>query len=207
MSKFSNAIKVALSAYRRSINLAHRCGSVPSATALVQRHQSLLVPVGRCLDLGCGPAIKNPFGAAELCGVDIRADLDRSVRQANLALEPIPFDADSFDYCTAFDFIEHVPRILAVGQATRFAFLELMNEVHRVLKPGGLFLHRTPAYPAKQAFQDPTHVNIITEETFPMYFCDPHNWAAGYGFAGRFELVDQKWEAATWLIALMRAIK
>lgn len=45
-----------------------------------------------------------------------------------------------------------------------------MNEVHRVLKPNGIFLHQTPAYPSTVAFRDPTHVNIITEETIPHYF-------------------------------------
>ena len=35
-----------------------------------------------------------------------------------------------------------------------------MNEIYRVLKPNGYFLHRTPAFPAKQAFSDPTHVKF-----------------------------------------------
>ena len=37
-----------------------------------------------------------------------------------------------------------------------------MNEIYRVLKPGEMLLHFTPAYPSKEAFQDPTYVNIIT---------------------------------------------
>ena len=84
-----------------------------------------------------------------------------------------------------------------------------MNEIHRILKPGGLFLHVTPAYPSKEVFQDPTHVNFITEDTFPNYFCSPNNWASdlGYGFKGEFDLINQKWIDDIWIASLIRAKK
>ena len=63
-----------------------------------------------------------------------------------------------------------------------------MNEIHRTLKPGGIFLSRTPCYPISSAFTDPTHVNVITADTFPMYFDDKHTWAKMYGFKGSFKL-------------------
>jgi hypothetical protein len=69
-----------------------------------------------------------------------------------------------------------------------------MNELRRILKRGGLFYSATPAFPCKSAFVDPTHVNIITEQTFPCYFCtDPHSgpWVRRYGFNGVFEMGDQ----------------
>ena len=40
-----------------------------------------------------------------------------------------------------------------------------MNEIYRVLKPGGTFYAITPYYPRDEAFVDPTHVNIITNKT------------------------------------------
>jgi SAM-dependent methyltransferase len=143
-----------------------------------------------------------------VCGIDVRASDDPAVVVANLSVAPIPFDDRSFDVVTAFDFIEHVPRI-DLSRDGRFPFVELMNEVHRVLKPGGLFYARTPAYPHADAFQDPTHVNIITEATFRSYFCfhdygDP--WARMYGFAGNFEMVSQGW-AGSWLMTLMRKVE
>ena len=62
-----------------------------------------------------------------------------------------------------------------------------MNEIYRVIEPDGYFLHFSP-YPAKQSFQDPTHVNIITEETFPDYFCSKtaHSMASMYGLKVAF---------------------
>jgi SAM-dependent methyltransferase len=68
-----------------------------------------------------------------------------------------------------------------------------MNEIHRVLKPGGVLLSHTPAYPYSPAFRDPTHVNIISEETFPMYFDDQSALARMYGFKGAFSVVKQGW--------------
>ena len=148
----------------------------------------------RSLDIGCGTSPQNPFSAAECYGVDIRSSPDANVRVADLFIDPIPFDSDMFNYVTAIDFLEHVPRVLWVN-GTRFPFILMMNEIFRVLIPGGIFVSATPAYPHVQAFQDPTHVNIITEDTFPMYFCAPGFSAAMYGFTGKFELIKQEWNA------------
>ena len=162
------------------------------------------------LDLGCGRYPKNPFFAKELRGIDSREDLGSAIYSADLAMDKIPFEDNTFDYCTAFDFIEHIPRSIVIHQyKTLCPFIELMNEIHRVLRPGGLFLHQTPAFPSPEAFQDPTHVNYITENTFPDYFCRPKAWAHshGYGFRGAFELLDQAWLDRAWLVGLMRCIK
>ncbi|NJM13797.1 MAG: methyltransferase domain-containing protein, partial [Synechococcaceae cyanobacterium SM1_2_3] len=149
----------------------------------------------RSLDLGCGPKSKNPFNADEVFGIDVREDLEANIRRADLAVEPIPFADNSFDYVTAYDFLEHIPRLLYVPMR-RNAFVELMNEVYRVLKMGGIFLSHTPAYPHAAAFQDPTHVNIITEMTFPAYFDQINRWATGYGFKGTFLIQKQEWHGA-----------
>lgn len=159
----------------------------------------------RSLDLGCGDVPHNPFFADELCGVDVRSNLAGSIRSADLVLEPIPFDDESFDYVTAFDFIEHLPRVVYTPQR-RYPFVELMNEAHRVLKPGGLFLSHTPAYPHGVAFRDPTHVNIITEETFPLYFDDKSRWASIYGFTGAFKMRMQRWQGPHLLTVLQKTL-
>ena len=145
----------------------------------------------RTLDLGCGLSPRNPFNANELFGVDVRDDLDSNVKKADLVIEPIPYESESFEYLTAFDFIEHIPRVI-YAPSRRNAFIELMNEVYRVLKPGGLFLSSTPAYPHPWTFCDPTHVNHITDTTFLWYFDDANRWASIYGFTGAFRIVHQE---------------
>ena len=143
----------------------------------------------RHLDLGCGPVPRNPYQRDELFGVDLSGSVDGGpIRRANLVMQPIPFADNSFESVSAYDFLEHVPRVMptADGQNTRFPFIELMNEVWRVLKPGGMLYAITPVYPGKAAFQDPTHVNIMTVDTHT-YFTRPQKMAAMYGFTGDFE--------------------
>lgn len=151
----------------------------------------------RHLDLGCGPSPRNPYGRDEAHAVDL-AQPDRLAphlfRRANLSIEPIPHPDSSFESVSAFDFLEHIPRVLGTrdGNGTRFPFIELMDEIHRVLKPGGRFYAVTPAYPRIQAFHDPTHVNFITHGTWE-YFCGAAPGARMYGFAGRFDKLRNEW--------------
>jgi SAM-dependent methyltransferase len=145
----------------------------------------------KTLDMGCGAIPRNPFNADEMYGVDIVDGLGPHVRKADLAIEPIPYDSDSFEFVTAFDFIEHIPRVVYAPQR-RNSFVEFMNEVWRVLKMGGYFLSSTPAYPHPEAFMDPTHVNIITDKTFLAYFDNVNRWAAMYGFNGAFAILQHE---------------
>lgn len=151
----------------------------------------------RHLDLGCGPVPRNPYQQDELFGVDIAPTENSSqitIHQANLTLQPIPFPDHHFDSLSAFDFLEHLPRVLptADGKSTRFPFIELMNEIHRVLRPDGILYALTPCYPAYEAFQDPTHVNIMTEKTHH-YFTGANPLGRMYGFTGQFEARKVEW--------------
>lgn len=148
------------------------------------------------LDLGCGDVPRNPFGANDVYGIDLRSGVD-------LAVQPIPYADNSVDFISAYDFIEHIPRIIYLDGKPRFAFVELMNEIHRVLKPFGQFLSFTPAYPHAPAFRDPTHVNIITEETFPMYFAGGC-LAKMYGFKGLFHVERQEWSPPHLITVLIK---
>jgi tetratricopeptide (TPR) repeat protein len=164
----------------------------------------------KSLDLGCGMKPKNPYNADEVFGIDVRDDIPANIRSADLVIEPIPFDDNIFDFVTAHDFLEHVPRLLYVPER-RNAFVELMNEVYRVLKIGGFFLSYTPAYPHAPAFRDPTHVNIITDETFPLYFGDvnepgQYRWASMYGFKGAFKITFQEWRGVN-LLTIMKKVQ
>ncbi len=140
------------------------------------------------LDLGCGIKPRNPYDCQKLYGVDIRHSSISGweVRSSNLAYEPIPFESSFFDSVSAYDFIEHIPRLMFIPQiGTIFPFVNLMSEIHRVLKPNGIFYAETPCYPAPQIFQDPTHVNFITKDTH-LYFCGDSPDAEIYKFNGKF---------------------
>lgn len=143
------------------------------------------------LDLGAGANLRNPFGCVRVCGVDISGDPSRNIVGADLVLGPIPFDDNSLDFVTSYDFLEHVPRVIYTPQR-RLPFIEIMNEVYRVLKPAGIFMSHTPIFPYGSAFRDPTHVNILTYETFPLYFDDTNMWGKTYGFKGRFRVLEQR---------------
>ena len=158
----------------------------------------------KALDIGCGPKPKNPFNATEVYGIDVRDDIDAGIFRADLVVDPIPFPEQSFDFVTAHDFLEHIPRLIYCPER-RNAFVEVMNEIWRVLKPSGLFMSFTPAYPNPAAFRDPTHVNIITDETFPAYFDNVNRWASAYGFKGAFQILSQEWRGPH-LLSIMRKV-
>lgn len=161
------------------------------------------------LDLGCGRKPQNPFAAEQLFGVDLIAIPDLNIQSADLNNEPLPFCNEQFHFVTAHDLFEHIPRVSIAPSGTRFPFIDLMNEVDRVLIRGGYLFSQTPAYPASEAFQDPTHVNFITTETFSFYFCvnNPQRsaYANAYGFHGAFDLIAQGW-SDYWLFTLMRKL-
>jgi SAM-dependent methyltransferase len=136
-------------------------------------------------------------------GIDIREDLEKNVVKADLAVEGIPFEDAFFDYVTAHDVLEHIPRVIYVPDR-RNSFIELMSEVWRVLKVGGKFLSSTPAFPHAAAFADPTHVNVITDQTFTLYFDDINCWARGYGFKGKFKVESQSWSGAHLVTHLIK---
>ncbi len=162
-------------------------------------------PITKALDLGCGRKPKNFFNATEIYGIDIREDVEARVLRADLVVDSIPFPNEWFDFITAHDFVEHIPRVI-YSPSRRLPFIELMNEIWRTLKPGGQFLSQTPAFPQPAAFVDPTHVNIITEQTFPLYFCN-EVWAGGYGFNGKFTMRHQQWQGPHLVTVLEKAVE
>ena len=147
------------------------------------------------LDLGCGETIRNPYQANQVIGLDIQ--------DADLAIEPIPYPDNHFEFVTAYDFLEHIPRLLYVPHR-RYPFVELMSEIWRVMKVGGKFLSSTPAFPHAPAFQDPTHVNIITPLTFAEYFDDEKTWAKMYGFKGKFHINEMRYHGPHLIAELQK---
>lgn len=155
------------------------------------------------LDLGCGSKPKNPYNQSRLYGLDVskinipkkQKSLIHEIKVCNLIFDQIPYPDNHFDSISAYDFLEHIPRITTIiknkKHTNRYSFIECMNEIYRVLKNQGKFYAMTPFYPDPSAFIDPTHVNFITDKTH-FYFCEPSLGAKIYGFNGRFEIIRVK---------------
>ena len=127
--------------------------------------------ITKALDLGCGPSPNNYYDANKCYGIDLIESRSHHVIAHDLSMGTIPFPDNEFDFVTAFDFLEHIPRITYNPALARNinSFIMIMNEVSRILKKGGKFYHKTPLFPQEEAFMDPTHVNYITEKTI-IYF-------------------------------------
>jgi SAM-dependent methyltransferase len=102
---------------------------------------------GEVLDVGCG-AKKWP-GAV---GLDISADTDADVVH-DLNEFPYPFEDDSFDQVLMQDVLEHLREPIRV-----------MDELHRVCRPGGRIQLRTPHFSSMLAYSDPTHTHYFSAE-------------------------------------------
>jgi SAM-dependent methyltransferase len=109
---------------------------------LADPHQFDLAPTGpgAILDIGCGSA-KTP-GAV---GLDISADTDADIVH-NLDELPYPIEDASFDQILMQDVIEHVREPIKV-----------LEELHRIARPGARIQLRTPHFSSILAYGDPTH--------------------------------------------------
>ena len=118
-------------------------GAVHARVAgLVDPEQFRLRPSGpgAVLDVGCGVA-KWP-GAV---GLDISPETDADV-VADLDTFPYPLEDDAFDQILCQDVIEHVERPIQV-----------LEELHRIGRPGARIHLRTPHFSSLLAYSDPTH--------------------------------------------------
>ncbi len=154
---------------------------------------------GVSADIGCGSKPRNPIRCKKLIGVDLfpsrKADTAQFVSYIQTRQgASLPIESESLDFCSAFDFLEHLPRhSVDAGGAPVNSFIGMMNEIHRILKPGGFFLAVTPCFPSAATFSDPTHVNPITTETVDYFSGPTHAKELGYGFNGEFEQVFLGW--------------
>ena len=156
------------------------------------------------VDLGSGPQPANPFQAERVIGLDAHS-IGADVISFWIGFEPLPLETSSVDVVTAFDFLEHLPRAICRNIVVINTFIETMSEVWRILKLQGLFVARMPAFPHPEAFQDPTHVNVITDTTVSYFARRPQAdgsvidaWGpelgGRYGFQGAVVLLGQQWD-------------
>lgn len=128
----------------------------------------------RMLDLGGKiNAANNGMEVVDIDGGDIQADLN----------DPWPFEESSVGVARAYHLLEHLRDPV-----------HTMNELYRVLAPGGFALIQVPSTDGRGAFQDPSHVSYWNENSFLYY---THRGMAKHvpKFKGRF----QKWFSRSYV--------
>lgn len=138
------------------------------------------------LDLGCG------FRKAGNIGIDAKEGNNDADIVCLLGFEPIPFLDESVDEVICRDFLEHLPKAVYLESKGKLHYpvICLINEVWRVLKPGGIFRSWTPMYPHAELFQDPTHLSAWTLKSMD-YFCGVYQVAKKtYEIDACFEKID-----------------
>ena len=110
------------------------------------------------LEIGCGR--KKTPGAVT---VDINPRLQPDVVW-DLNQIPYPFQESSFDEILCSHVLEHLENLVRV-----------MEELHRLGRPGSIIRIHAPYFTSVNAYHDPTHRHFFTSRTFD-YFCpEPSN--------------------------------
>ena len=124
---------------------------------------------GSHLDFGCGVTPRNPFKADTVTCVDINPVSSIENLVVISAGSALPFEDNSFSSVSAYDVLEHLPRF----HEGKNLFIFYMNELCRVLEPGGKAIFVFPSLPHREAFSDPTHLNYITSDTVNYFTATP----------------------------------
>jgi len=112
------------------------------------------------IDLGCGDNKKEGFK-----GIDI-AQTPSTDYVVDLTKYPWNIESNSAQEVHCSHYIEHIPHDIKNPDDTRDGLIQFMDEVYRILKPGGKFTIVCPYYTSIRAFGDPTHVRYIGEWSF-----------------------------------------
>jgi len=140
--------------------------------------------VKRQLNLACGHVIMpQEEGWVNLDrldgpGIDVTA-----------TVPPLPFKDESFDHILCSHFLEHLP----AGDVT----IHLMNECHRILKPGGTMHVEVPYWNSEAFVQDPTHVQPWNCDKF-RYFTAEFTYLR-YGI--EIWTSAKAWQKSNWEVA------
>ncbi len=129
--------------------------------------------MGLKLNLGCGRACIPGWvnvDTTALPGVDVVADLERCRTQR------LPFAEDAVDEFLLSHVLEHIDDTLGV-----------MQELHRIARPGATATIRCPYGGSDDADEDPTHRHRFFLNSFG-YFSQPFYWRADYGYRGDWQV-------------------
>jgi SAM-dependent methyltransferase len=129
-------------------NKAHSIGISERILEHMFVHTRLPKPPARVLDMGCAESVSAMEMASfgyDVTGVDLR-DLPLehpSFRMVRADIAQLPFAAGDFDVVVSLSTIEHVG-LEWYGAEQKGSDFHVAAEVHRVLKPGGLFVLTVP---------------------------------------------------------------
>lgn len=125
------------------------------------------------INIGCGKTrIPGSIGVdrVEIPGyVDVVHDLNAT---------PYPFEDDSADEVHYYHVLEHLDNPV-----------EKLEEIHRILKPGGILYMRVPHFSSNGAFTDITHKRPFSYYSFDVFEADAyHEWYS----KAHFNILDKK---------------
>ena len=124
------------------------------------------------LDLGCGNNKK-----AGAIGIDFNKNTQAD-HVHNLNAFPYPFTDNTFDEIVSAHCIEHLDDVVKV-----------MEELHRIAKPGARIVIDAPYFSGQDAFSDPTHKHFFTSRSFD-YFTGDFPEFSFYSSTARFKKIS-----------------
>lgn len=134
------------------------------------------------LDIACGKNKKPGFTGVDIWeGADIVADLEKY---------PWPFEDNTVDEIFCSHYIEHTSDLIS-----------FTNEMYRIMKVGATAEIIAPYYSSIRAWQDPTHLRAVSENTF-LYFnkdwrmlnkLDHYPIVADFDFESSY-VIDPAWQ-------------
>ena len=125
------------------------------------------------LNLGCGTDIRPGFvnlDSVALPGVDVVHDLTEL---------PLPFEDARFIEVVCQDVLEHVP-----------SYPELLGEIHRIMRPGGRLVVRSPHFTSRAVWLDPTHRATFSIDTLRFFVAGDVYAERSYYFPFKFQSVE-----------------
>lgn len=155
----------ALSCYQSQLRLN---STRPHFDAVLGKSEWLIARTDKRLHLGCGDKYREGWVNVDRCR-DVKADHYFDVAHY------IDFDSDSFDYVYSEDFLEHLPPERTVA---------VMNEICRVLKPGGMMEHFVPFAGSRNSFGSPSHLSFWNRLTFEHFNVESDRYKKDRKFEG-----------------------
>lgn len=135
------------------------------------------------IHLGCGEQLKAGWINIDRKGPATGQAWSDFVK-ADLEQDPIPMKEGSADFVFSEDFLEHLPP---------GAGIQLMNEIWRVLVPGGIMEHYVPNAGSQNDFGSPSHLSHWNWQCFEHFDVNSYRWKKDRAFesiVGGFERIS-----------------